>query len=266
MTAAVLLEAVDYSYPDGTRALHEITLSVAKGSRVGVVGPNGAGKTTLLLVLAGLYQPIRGRIFVGESSREGTAVDSRFSVLFQDPDDQVIFPRVLDDVAFGLRIERCEEERAQRKAREMLRTIGIEALEHRHPARLSGGEKRLVALAGALVTAPRFLLLDEPSSGLDPRARRRIIEFLRSRKETLIVATHDLELVLELCPRTVLLDEGRIVADGATSEIMQNGPLLTRHGLEIPYSLRREHIHPIMPDDPHHRRHHEEGIPHTHGA
>ena len=239
MKQAIKICGLRYAYPDGTQALRDINLEVAKGERVALIGPNGAGKTTLLLHLNGLLRG-EGQIEIaGIPLEDGTLGEIRriVGLVFQDPDDQLFMPRVFDDVAFGPLNLGLPEPEVQERVREALRFVGLEGFEERAPHRLSFGERKRVALATVLAMRPQILALDEPTSNLDPRSRRELIKLLKGINETLLIATHDLELVLALCQRAVLLDGGEIIADGPAPELLADEHLMLAHGLEVPLSL-----------------------------
>ncbi|MEI6645196.1 MAG: ABC transporter ATP-binding protein [bacterium] len=234
-----------YAYPDGTEALRGVSFRIEHGSAVGLVGANGAGKSTLLLHLNGYLPTTRGEVFIGDTvvTRE-TAVLARRAVglVFQDPDDQLFMPTVAEDVAFGPLNAGLPLEQVERRVTAALERVGMTHVRERPPYRLSAGEKRAVAIATVLAMSPDILVMDEPSANLDPRARRRLIELLLSFEHTRIIATHDLEMVVEVCSRVIVLDGGRVVADGPTRELLNNEALMLAHGLERPHSLR--HLHP----------------------
>ena len=239
--AEPVLELADvrYRYPTGPEALRGVTLSVAPGERVGLVGPNGAGKSTLLLALAG-FVPAEGLIRVaGHTLTRGTARDVRrhLGLVFQDADDQLFMPRVIDDIAFGPVTMGLALDEVQVRVHEALHAVDLEGYETRAPYHLSVGEKRRAALATVLAMRPQILALDEPSANLDPRGRRRLIELLGGLTSTLLVVGHDLDLILDVCQRTVIIDAGRVAADGASREILSNRELLESHGLELPLGL-----------------------------
>jgi len=239
--AEPMLELADvrYRYPTGPEALRGVTLSVAPGERVGLVGPNGAGKSTLLLALAG-FVTAEGLIRVaGHTLTRGTARDVRrhLGLVFQDADDQLFMPRVIDDIAFGPVTMGLALDEVQVRVHEALHAVDLEGYETRAPYHLSVGEKRRAALATVLAMRPQILALDEPSANLDPRGRRRLIELLGGLTSTLLVVGHDLDLILEVCQRTVIIDAGRVAADGASREILSNRELLESHGLELPLGL-----------------------------
>jgi cobalt/nickel transport system ATP-binding protein len=233
-------DALRYDYPDGTPALRGATFRAGHGESLALVGANGAGKSTLLLVLAGLVAPSAGVATVGDLPvTPATMEHVRRTVgfVFQDADDQLFMPTVLEDVAFGPLNLGLAPEEAKARALQALQSVGAEFLASRAPYRLSGGEKRLAAIAGVLAMGPDILLLDEPSAGLDPRARRRLIELLRAFDHTRLIATHDLDLVLDCCARVLVMHEGTIVADGEPRAIFADAALLDRCHLEPPLSF-----------------------------
>lgn len=226
-----------YTYPDGNRALKNISFLITHGESVALVGANGAGKSTLLMHLNGHLLPCRGTLRVGDFplSKE-TVHNIRRSVgtVFQDSDDQLFMPTVFDDVAFGPMNMGLPAEVVSQRVRETLETVGVLHLINRPTHRLSGGEKRSVAIATVLSMSPDILVMDEPTSNLDPKARRRLIELLKSFKHTKIIATHDLDMALDLCERTIVIKEGEVAADGKSVDILNNGPLLSESNLEKP--------------------------------
>ncbi len=228
---------LSYSYPNGQTALQGVSLHLAPGERVALVGPNGAGKSTLMLHLNGILTG-SGSVRVAGltvSDRTLRAVRSLVGLVFQDPDDQLFSLTVLEDVAFGPLQQGLAHEQARARALEALSRVGAAALADRSPHQLSLGEKRRAAIATVLAMQPRVLVLDEPSAGLDPRARRGLIQVLRSMEQTMLLATHDMRLAWEVCERTVVMDEGVVVADGPTSELLADEALLGAHGLETPW-------------------------------
>ncbi|MCS7338054.1 MAG: energy-coupling factor ABC transporter ATP-binding protein [Verrucomicrobiae bacterium] len=249
MNPAIEVRHLSYSYPGGRRALDDVTFAVAQGECVGVLGPNGAGKSTLLLHLNGLLPerlPEQPKVWIaGEPLTRDTAerVRQRVGLLFQDPDDQLIAPTVFDDVAFGPRQLGVAEPELERLVQDCLRMVGLEGFERRQPHRLSQGEKRRVCLAGVLACKPAVLVLDEPTGGLDPRGRREFKRLLQTLPGTKLVATHDLELVVDLCSRVLVLDQGRLVREGPTIEVLSDEPFMLEHGLEKPHALLHRHPH-----------------------
>lgn len=234
-----------FTYPDGTRALSGVSFRVGRGEAVALIGSNGAGKSTLLMHLNAYLTSTQGEVRVnGAAVTKRTAAAARRTVglVFQDPDDQLFMPTVLEDVAFGPLNAGLAPEEAKRVAHRALERVGMGHLSARPPYKLSAGEKRAVAIAAVLALEPDVLVMDEPSSNLDPRGRRRLIGLLRSFEHTRLIATHDLELVVEVCPRVLVLDGGRIVADGPTAQVLDDEALMLAHGLERPHILR--HLHP----------------------
>lgn len=226
-----------YRYPGGEPVLRDLTFTVAPGERVAVLGANGAGKSTLLFHLNGLLLPDAGSVTLdGTTVREETLrqVRRRVGFVFQDPDDQLFLPTLLEDIAFGPLNDGRDAAAAERAARGLLRTLGLEHAAGRAAHHLSGGEKRLASLATVLVMAPDLLVLDEPTAGLDARARRRIVGLLAERPETMVVATHDLDMARALCHRGVVLTGGRVAAIGSLTEILDDVELLRAHGLLDP--------------------------------
>ena len=231
-----------FSYPDGQPALRGVSFRIERGESVAVIGGNGAGKTTLLLHLNGVLRAGSGVVRVDDLSvaRENLpAIRQTVGMIFQDPDDQLFMPTVFDDVAFGLRSQGLAEAEIASRVDRALATVGAGHLQARPPYRLSGGEKRVVAIAGVLAMRPAVLVMDEPSSGLDPAARRRLINLLAELELTKVVATHDLDLVLDLCQRVLVMHEGTLAADGSPAEIFADTALLQRCNLEPPLSQQR---------------------------
>ncbi|MGH3656699.1 MAG: energy-coupling factor ABC transporter ATP-binding protein [Micromonosporaceae bacterium] len=241
---SLLLESVHFSYPDGHVALRGVDLRLDPGERVALLGPNGAGKTTLVLHLNGILGPSAGT-GSGRVSVSGlpvakphlTEIRRRAGVVFQDPDDQLFLPTVAEDVAFGpanLGLRRAE---LDTRVAEALRAVGMAEHADRAPHHLSYGQRRRVAVATVLAMRPEILVLDEPSSNLDPASRRELAEILRGLPVTILMVTHDLPYALELCPRAAILDDGRIVADGPTPDLLADQTLLAGHRLELPYGF-----------------------------
>jgi cobalt/nickel transport system ATP-binding protein len=228
------VEHLSFRYPDGRLALENVSLAVEAGERVALLGPTGAGKSTLLQHLNGLLTPATGRVvFDGLVVGPDTARQVRHTVglVFQDPDDQLFLPTLLEDVAFGPLNDGVPTAQARERAAAVLKDLGLNGVHGRAAHHLSGGERRLAALATVLVSAPSLLALDEPSGDLDARGRRRLASLLLERSETLIVATHDLVFARRLCARAVVLDSGRVVWDGVLAELLDSPDLLERHGL-----------------------------------
>jgi len=237
------VNGLTFAYPGGPPALRNLQFQIQAGETVGLIGPNGAGKTTLFLCLAGALPVPNGTISVlGLDPAEPAPrrqLPQKIGVVFQNSDDQFVNATVFDDVAFGPLNLGLTAEEVQQRVTEALTLTGLAGLEERPPFHLSGGEKRRVALAGVLAMRPEVLLLDEPTMFLDPRGRRELAGFLRNLPGTKIIATHDLEFVLEMCQRVLLLDAGELHAEGKAREILSQPALTEKHGLEVPHSLRK---------------------------
>jgi len=243
MKPAIEIEKLNYRYSDGTQALRDLSLRIAPGECVGLLGSNGSGKSTLLLHLNGILPEKLGKgggiRIHGETVREDNLerIRQQIGLLFQDPDDQLFCATVEEDVAFGPSQLGLSKEEVDRRVRQALAQVGLLGYEQRSPQHLSQGEKRRACLAGVLSCQPSILALDEPTSGLDPRSRREFKSVLRDVPATKLVASHDLELILEFCPRSVILDGGQVVAEGPTFELMADEELMLAHGLERPHLL-----------------------------
>ena len=234
MHHTVDIDHLRYRYPDGPVVLDDISLHINAGERVALVGPNGAGKSTLMLHLNGLLRAESGVLrLCGVELADSTlrAVRRAVGLVFQNPDDQLFSPTVFDDVAFGPIYQGCPEAEVRARVRDALAAVHMEAYIQRVSHHLSVGEKKRIAIATVLSMDPEILVLDEPTAGLDPQARRNFIRLLAELPQTMLVATHDLALVREICPRTLILDGGRIAADGRTKKILADRKLLARHGL-----------------------------------
>ncbi|KIE42697.1 MULTISPECIES: energy-coupling factor ABC transporter ATP-binding protein [Geobacter] len=230
-----------HCYPDGTEALRGISFRIHHGESVAVVGANGAGKSTLLLHLNGYLAPTRGDVRVGDTPVVRTTlpeVRRTVGMVFQDPDDQLFMPTVFDDVAFGPLNLGLPPAEVERRVTDALERVGVAHLRDKPPYRLSGGEKRRVAIATVLSMSPDILVLDEPTTGLDPYARRQLMGLLRDFSHTKIITSHDLDMVMDLCERTIVLRGGKVAADGPTREIFGNDELLAACRLERPLSMQ----------------------------
>lgn len=234
---AIATQSLSFSYPDQPDILCNISLHIGDGERVGIIGHNGCGKTTLFMLLCGVLKPKNGSIeLFGQPLKQGQ-FRPEVGLLFQDPDDQLFSASVWDDIAFGPQNMGLDPGEVEARINHAVDMTGIEHLLNRLPHHLSGGEKQMVAIAGLLAMTPRVILYDEPTANLDLRTRRRLIRFLQASSETMLISAHDLEFILEVCDRVILIDDGRIIADGTPKAIMGNQELMEAHGLEKPHSL-----------------------------
>lgn len=239
------LQDVHYRYPDGTQALRGISFRIVHGEAVGIVGANGAGKSTLLLQISGTLLPTGGSIRIGEivlSKKTVKEIRKKIGFVFQDPDDQIFMPTVFEDVAFGPLHLGWTLDNVEQSALKALEKVNCKHLKDRPPHKLSMGQKRAVSIASVIAMDPDILVMDEPSSNLDPRSRRQLIQLLNTFDHSKIIASHDLDMVLELCERTIILGEGRVAADGRTRELFSDEKLLEENGLEKPLSLHYQRL------------------------
>lgn len=237
----ISVDQLGFIYPDGTKALRSVTFEIGHGESVAIVGANGAGKSTLLMHLNGILSPTDGAVRIGDVPVDkDTLSDIRKTVgfIFQDPDDQLFMPSVYEDVAFGPANLGLPEADIEARVRDALQQVDAMKLKDRPPYKLSGGEKRSVAIATVLAMSPNILVLDEPSSSLDPYARRELIRLLGGFKHTKVIATHDLDLALDVCERTIVINRGSVAADGPTLEIFGDNELLAACRLELPLRLQ----------------------------
>lgn len=237
----LLFDDVHYRYPNGYEALRGVSFRVTHGEKVALVGANGAGKSTLLLHTDGLLMPSQGEVVMGGitlTRRTLPLVRQSVGLVFQDSDNQLFMPTVEEDVAFGPSNMRLEPAEIERRVVDALEAVGALHLRKSSPFQLSGGQKKRVAIATVLSMEPSILVMDEPTSNLDPRARRQIIDLIRRFRHTTLIATHDMEMVLDLCDRTIVMKDGKIVADGNTQHVFGDLALLEDCGLEQPAELR----------------------------
>jgi cobalt/nickel transport system ATP-binding protein len=236
MHHSIEVENLSFAYPDGHAALRGVSLHIAPGEKVALVGPNGAGKSTLILHLNGILIG-KGKVHVcglDVDEKNLSRVRASVGLVFQNPDDQLFSPTVYEDVAFGPLYQGLSIPEVDDRVKAALASVRMSDYARRVSYHLSTGEKKRIAIATVLSMRPEVLVLDEPTAGLDPRARRTLINLLRELPITMLVSTHDMRLVQELFPRTIVMDEGQVVADGLTMEILENEELLTAHGLEKP--------------------------------
>jgi cobalt/nickel transport system ATP-binding protein len=240
----IAITNLNYVYPDGTEALRSINLAIHATERVALVGANGSGKSTLLLHFNGLLTPQQGEVVVGSLPivpQNLKAIRNFVGLVFQNPDDQLFMPTVWEDITFGPMNQEIKGKELTRRVVEAMHAVGLdpEQYRHRNANNLSGGEKKRVAIAGVLAMQPQVLVLDEPSAQLDPRSRRQLIQLLQRLPLTQLIATHDLDLTLELCSRTIVMHQGQIVYDGETERILSNADILEQYSLESPLSYSR---------------------------
>ena len=245
MSKYLKINNLSYAYPDGHKALKGIDFSINQGESIAILGPNGAGKTTLILHLNGILGELKGEIEVDglEYSTENIGkIRKTVGVVFQDPDDQLFMPTVIEDVMFGPKNFGYSNEKSETNAVEALKMVGMENFQDRAPHHLSFGQKRKVAIATVLASKPKLLVLDEPASNLDPASRRDLIDILIKLDISIILVTHDLPMALEICERSLVLNEGIIKEDSLTKDILQNKQLMKENRLELPYGFALHHL------------------------
>lgn len=232
---------VHFTYPDGSKALDGINFRIMHGESVGIVGANGAGKSTLISHMNGYLLPAKGTITIGDMQLNKSTINNArktVGVVFQNPDDQLFMPTVFDDVAFGPLNLGMTEERVLERVNEALNTVGCLHLKDKPPHHLSMGQKRAVAIAGVIAMQPDILVMDEPAASLDPKSRRQLINLLKEFRHTKIIASHDLDLIMDVCGRCLVISDGKVAADGTTGELLTNEKLLEDNNLELPLSLQ----------------------------
>lgn len=235
---AIVIEDLCFAYPNKKIVYQDVNLVISKGEKIGVIGPNGAGKTTLFMLVCGVLKAKKGKISIMDQPLNQGGFNPQIGFVFQNPDDQLFNPTVWDDVAFGPINVNLSEEEIEARVTKALEITHTTALAERAPHHLSGGEKRMVSIAGVLALEPEIIIYDEPSANLDMRSRRHLINFLNDSKETMLISSHDLEFILEVCDRVLLIDHGKIIADGNPTAIMSDDNLMQAHGLEVPHSLQ----------------------------
>jgi len=230
----IKINHLNYFYPDGKQALSDIDLTVDEGQKIALVGANGAGKSTLLLHLNGIFSG-SGKIWIDrlEMTKNNLGqIRALVGLVFQNPEDQLFSPTVFEDVAYGPVYQGLERDTINERVHSALTAVHMSGYTERNPFHLSGGEKKRIAIATVLSMQPKILVFDEPTAGLDPRARRELIELLHELPQTMVIATHDLDLVRQLTPRMVIMDSGKIVAEGETFSLLHDEELLLTHGLK----------------------------------
>ncbi len=245
MSKYLEISNLTYEYPDGYKALNEISFDLEEGDSLGILGPNGAGKTTLILHLNGILGELDGSIklnnveFVEDNLAE---IRKKVGVVFQDPDDQLFMPTVLEDVMFGPKNFGFSEEASKENAEEALKMVGMNDYQEKAPHHLSFGQKRKVAIASVLASKPQLLVLDEPSSNLDPSSRRELIDILLSLEISIVLVTHDLPMALEICPKSIVVNSGLITENGKTIDLLTNNKVMRENRLELPYGFALHHL------------------------
>ncbi|HEY9642232.1 MAG TPA: energy-coupling factor ABC transporter ATP-binding protein [Coleofasciculaceae cyanobacterium] len=254
----ISISGLSYAYIDGTQALQNLHLSIEATEKVAIVGANGSGKSTFLLHLNGILLPQSGEVIVGELPvvpENLKTIRNFVGVVFQNPDDQIFMPTVWEDITFGVMNQGLRGHELTHRVQHAMQAVGLDVEQYgnRMASNLSGGEKKRVAIAGVLAMQPQVLVLDEPTAQLDPRCRRQLIDLLDNLPLTQVIATHDLDLVLDLCSRTIVLSHGQIVYDGATEDVMNDPAFLNQHALEMPLSYCRPYC--LLEDRPRDRLH-----------
>ncbi|NEZ61605.1 ATP-binding cassette domain-containing protein [Leptolyngbyaceae cyanobacterium CCMR0082] len=237
ITAAIAIEHLCFSYPDRPQILDNICIQVTPGERVGIIGHNGCGKTTLFMLLCGALTPMSGTVRLMDKPVVTGGFNPQIGLLFQNPDNQLFSASVRDDIRFGPANMDLQPQQVDERVDAAIALTGLQPLAERPPHHLSGGEKQMVAIAGLLAMNPQIVLYDEPTASLDIRSRRRLITFMQGLQQTMVIASHDLEFLLEVCDRTLIMYQGRIVADGPPREIMGDNDLMHTYDLEKPHSL-----------------------------
>lgn len=236
----ITIKDLSFWYEESRIILNRINLNINQGERVGILGPNGAGKTTLFLLMAGIEKPRRGRIFIDDQEVMPGRFNPKIGMVFQDSNDQIVYPTVGEDIAFGPRNLGLSPAEIENRVSQVLAELQISHLKDQAPHHLSGGEKRLVTIAGSILAMRAGIgFYDEPTSNLDIKYRRLLINFIKkAQQQVVLIASHDLEFVLEVCTRVIILDNGELAADGQPQQILSQGELLEQHSLEVPYSLK----------------------------
>jgi cobalt/nickel transport system ATP-binding protein len=232
---------ISFRYPDGTEALRGINFRITHGESVGVVGANGAGKSTLLQHMNGYLMPTLGTVTIGDltlTAKTRREIRKKVGIVFQNPDDQLFMPTVFDDVAFGPLNLGMDEATVRERVHQALTMVHSLDLRDKPPHHLSAGQKSAVAIAAVMAMGPDILAMDEPAANLDPRSRRLLIELLKTFRHSKIIASHDLDLILDVCERCIVIGGGKVVADGPSAEILSNRTLLEENSLELPLSLQ----------------------------
>ncbi|MBU5315708.1 energy-coupling factor ABC transporter ATP-binding protein [Clostridium bornimense] len=236
------IEKVTYKYPDGYKAIKDISFKVKDGEKVGLIGANGAGKSTILQLIAGLYFCNEGKIVVDNmevNKKTLKEIRKGLGFVFQESDNQLFMNTVYEDIAFGLRSNKVSEEDININITDILNKLSIDKLKDKEIYKLSGGQKKIASIAGILVMKPKIILMDEPTSSLDPKSRRTVINIINSINKTFIIATHDLDMILDCCEKVIILQDGKVIAEGKSQELLRDKEILEKANLELPLSFQR---------------------------
>lgn len=236
------IEKVTYKYPDGYKAIKDISFKVKDGEKVGLIGANGAGKSTILQLIAGLYFCNEGKIVVDNmevNKKTLKEIRKGLGFVFQESDNQLFMNTVYEDIAFGLRSNKVSEEDINISITDILNKLSIDKLKDKEIYKLSGGQKKIASIAGILVMKPKIILMDEPTSSLDPKSRRTVINIINSINKTFIIATHDLDMILDCCEKVIILQDGKVIAEGKSQELLRDKEILEKANLELPLSFQR---------------------------
>jgi cobalt/nickel transport system ATP-binding protein len=241
MMIAVKAEKLNYQYPDGTDAIMDISLSINEGEKVAVIGPNGSGKSTFLTMLNGVrkgngYLEVLGFEMTKQNFKK---IKERVGIIFQNPDDQLFCPTLFEDISFGPLNQGHSPKEVKMMVDKALEDVGLIGLQHRSSFHLSYGERKLASIATVVAMLPELIAMDEPTSNLDMAHRRKIIRWIQRNSKTIVLTSHDLDMILETCERVIVLNRGQIVADGSVSQILHNKALLTANDLELPLSMQK---------------------------
>ena len=231
---------VDYKYPDGYRAIKNISLYVKEGEKLGIIGANGAGKSTMLKLLIGILSAESGKIIINDiliNKKNLKEIRKNVGFVFQESDNQLFMNTVYDDIVFGLRSIKESEENIKLKVNTIIEKFQIEKLINKQIYKLSGGEKKIVSIAGIMIMNPKIILMDEVTSSLDPKSRRIVINLIKDLKETIVIASHDLDMILDVCDRVLVLNNGEIIQEGQSYSILSNKKIMEESNLELPLSL-----------------------------
>ena len=254
----IICKNVSFAYDKNTEILHDISFTAGHDDAIGLIGANGVGKSTLMRILVGLELEFTGEVTIGEiklTKKTLPRIREKIGYVFQDSDNQLFMPTVYEDIAFAPRNYGLDPQQVEERVKHALDLIGIEYLRNKQPYKMSGGEKKLAAIATILAMTPDVILMDEPTIALDPKNRRRLINILNSLDHIKIIASHDLDMVLETCNRVILMSDGKIIADGQTREILTDKTLLEANGLELPFCLQGDTGASFRPSVPHEHIH-----------